>query len=347
MSTFNDGIFNYKILQNYTVIVTGPVGFLNGIYTISQVVQFDAFTYNVVGIAPSAFLNNYNTQMTVLSFTGPLTDYNDNGIQPAIGTNAFNGSNIFRISFNFVQSIGNDAFANMNVNEIFFNGSAPVIGEGTPFDGTTTTINYDSSQGGWPISSDLLGGTITLVDINPSPSGGAIDCFGESTEILCKIHDQELYVPVQELQKGTLVKTSKDGYISLEHITKATIYNPSHMHRHKNRLYKYSKEQFEDLTQDLYLTGCHSVLVDNLHNSQRNAVTKILGDIYVTDEKYRLPSCVFNKAEPHTIAGKYDIYHITLQSDDAEKNYGIYANGLLVESCCKKNLVESTMEILE
>jgi hypothetical protein len=42
-----------------------------------------------------------------------------------------------------------------------------------------------------------------------------------------------------------------------------------------------------------------------------------------------------------------NIYHIALENDDPYMNYGIYANGLLVESCSKRYLKElSKMRIL-
>jgi hypothetical protein len=300
---------------------------LTGAIVIPNTVTFNGNTYNVTTIGAESFSSRSN----ISSFTIPEN----------------------------ITTIGVVAFASMtNLASITFLGNAPQFNAFSsfyPFHSTTTILYYYTNKTGWPVDNvttgKILGGNVSQMPLGGGEGGGggnnSVDCFAENTEILCKVGSQELYVPIQELHKNILIKTSKDGFIPLEHIAKATIYNPHHMHRHKNRLYKYSKEQFEDLTQDLYLTGCHSILVDELHNSQRNAVTKILGDVYVTDEKYRLPSCLYNKAEPHSIAGKYDIYHITLQSDDAEKNYGIYANGLLVESCCKKNLVESSMEIIE
>jgi hypothetical protein len=42
------------------------------------------------------------------------------------------------------------------------------------------------------------------------------------------------------------------------------------------------------------------------------------------------------------------IYHIALENDDYYMNYGVYANGLLVETCSKRYLKElSRMELIE
>jgi hypothetical protein len=67
---------------------------------------------------------------------------------------------------------------------------------------------------------------------------------------------------------------------------------------------------------------------------------ELLGDIYVTEKKYRLPACVDERASVYEVPGDYTIYHIALENDNYYWNYGIYANGLLVESCSKRYLKE-------
>jgi hypothetical protein len=66
----------------------------------------------------------------------------------------------------------------------------------------------------------------------------------------------------------------------------------------------------------------------------------ILGDIFVTDKKYRLPACVDQRAKPYEKEEKTVIYHIALDNEDYLMNYGIYANGLLVETCSQRYLKE-------
>ena len=70
-------------------------------------------------------------------------------------------------------------------------------------------------------------------------------------------------------------------------------------------------------------------------------------DIYVTEGKYRLNANLDDRAEPYNCAGKFNIYHIALENEFYVKNYGVYANGLLVESCSKRYLKElSNMRLL-
>jgi hypothetical protein len=103
------------------------------------------------------------------------------------------------------------------------------------------------------------------------------------------------------------------------------------------------------MVEDLVITGCHSILVDDFKNGvEKEKTRRLLGDIYVTDKKYRLPACVDERAVVYEKPGNYMIYHLALENEDYYMNYGIYANGLLVESCSidyLKNL--SAMDLIQ
>jgi hypothetical protein len=72
------------------------------------------------------------------------------------------------------------------------------------------------------------------------------------------------------------------------------------------------------------------------------------GDVYVTDNKYRLPACVDERTSIYEIPGNYKVYHLALENEDYYMNYGIYANGLLVETASKRSMKElSDMIFLE
>jgi hypothetical protein len=102
------------------------------------------------------------------------------------------------------------------------------------------------------------------------------------------------------------------------------------------------------LTEDLVMTGCHSVLVEDFKNEEeRQATIDVNGNIYITDSMYRLPVCIDKRAVVYETPGEYTIYHLALENEDYYMNYGIYANGLLVESCSKRFLKElSKMKII-
>jgi hypothetical protein len=203
---------------------------------------------------------------------------------------------------------------------------------------TLTNVNGSSSK---PISVTINGTTGVLSFVLPFP------CFLEGTKILCFENNEEVYRPVESLRKGDLVKTIYNGYLPIHKIGTSPMYNPNTDDRISDRLYKCSKENYPALFEDLYITGCHSILVPSLTYLQGLITKASLGKLYVTDKHCRLMAWVDEKAEPYTKEGIYNIYHIALENDDYYMNYGIYANGLLVESCSKRYLTEmSNMRLL-
>jgi hypothetical protein len=124
-------------------------------------------------------------------------------------------------------------------------------------------------------------------------------------------------------------------------IGKREIYHPALQERIKDQLYVCSKEQYPDIKdEDLVITGCHSILVKSFKDDEQKEKAANLqnGTIYVTDDHYRLPACLDDKTSVYEKEGIHTIYHLALEHDNYYMNYGIYANGLLVESCTKNYL---------
>ena len=170
-----------------------------------------------------------------------------------------------------------------------------------------------------------------------------IPCFREGTKILCEVDGKEEYVRVEEMRNGTLVKTSRDGFKKVVVIAKGTVENPGTSERTENRLYKCSPSNYPALTEDLFITGCHSILEYPITEKQKEDTIKHLGKLFVTDNKYRLMACVDERAEPWASEGTYTIYHFALEHEDDGMNYGVYANGgLLVETCAIRTLKNRT-----
>jgi len=176
-----------------------------------------------------------------------------------------------------------------------------------------------------------------------------IPCFMEGTKILClNAQMKEEYIPIENIRKGHLVKTSLNGFVPVCMIGHSVISNPGVNDRIKNRLYKCTKDNYPELFEDLYITGCHSILVDKLSDSQLKKTMDELGDVFITDRKYRLMAYLDDRSEPYTETGTYNIWHLALENNDYLMNYGIYANGLLVESTSKRYMKElSGMKLVE
>jgi len=174
-----------------------------------------------------------------------------------------------------------------------------------------------------------------------------IPCFKEDTKILCYINDTEIYVNVQDLRPGMRVKTLYSGYVPVDMIGTKKLNNPGDSSRTPNRIYKCSKTNYPELIDDLFITGHHSILVDELSEIQMEQIHDLYNAIFATENKYRLPCFLDTKSEVVEKEELVNIYHIALENKDYFMNYGIYANGLLVETCSKRYLKElSKMDLL-
>jgi hypothetical protein len=172
-------------------------------------------------------------------------------------------------------------------------------------------------------------------------------CFKEDTKILCFKENQEIYISIQNIKKNDLIKTSKNGYLRVNFIGKSIMQNSGNNDRTLDRLYKCSKDIYPDLTEDLFITGGHSILVDDLTEIQKQKTNEIWDKIQKTDDKYRLMVLIDERSEPFQQQGEFEIYHIALENQDHYGNYGIYANGLLVETCSLICIAFSNMILLE
>ena len=228
-----------------------------------------------------------------------------------------------------------DALAFTNV--LGYGGSYEV-GAGGPYGGYTSWRIASNSVGTSPQNVVYVNGDTLISDggYNLYP---AAPCFLEGSTILCSVDGIERYVPVEQLTKGTLVKTSLDGYKPVVLVGKGSIQNPGTDERTENRLYKCSSSKYPELKDDLYITGCHSILEFPITDKQKEDTIKHLGRLFITDKKYRLMACIDERAEPWNVEGTYTIWHFALEHHDDGMNYGVYANGgLLVETCSIRTL---------
>jgi hypothetical protein len=192
-----------------------------------------------------------------------------------------------------------------------------ISGSGAP--GESEPINWES------------GGYLVLY---PASDGPPIPCFLKGSTITCLVGGEDKQVPVEKIRKGTLVKTLKDGYKKVELIGSRPVENPADSERTQNRLYRLSKEKYPELEEDLFLTGCHSILVDSITEEEKEETIKQLEVLHITDGKVRLMANVDKRAEPWASEGTYTVWHFALECEDDGLNFGVYANGgLLVETC--------------
>jgi hypothetical protein len=287
--------------------------------------------------------NNPGSTWTMITAGTPyvLSTYNDAVYSPS-STSSFTNyrsvPGLFQSGYTY-KLLYTSQVSNVATARVFASkGTAPLYNFYNVNTFTLTNLNGGSGR---QISATINATTGEIDFILPYP------CFLEGTKILCFENNQEAYRPIENLRKGDLVKTIYNGYMPIHMIGTTSIYNPGNNYRITNRLYKCSREKYPTLFEDLYITGCHSILVPRMTNDQWENTKAVNGDVFVTDNHFRLLACADEKAEPYNKEGFMNIYHIALEHNDYYMNYGIYANGLLVESCSKRYLTElSTMRIL-
>jgi hypothetical protein len=164
-------------------------------------------------------------------------------------------------------------------------------------------------------------------------------CFVKGTKILCFLENLEVYIPVEDLTTDHYVKTYENGYKKILFIKQFSLINTTRQPVTKkqkiNKIYKLAKEDYEELFEDLYINGGHSILVDNLTEEENRINLKLFGGYKKIGDKIRLLSYINEKAIPINDDSRYQMYHITTGEEE-----GIYANGILTESYNLENNIK-------
>jgi hypothetical protein len=165
-------------------------------------------------------------------------------------------------------------------------------------------------------------------------------CFNKGTKILClnSVMEEE-YIPIEDLKKGLLVKSYLHGYRKIDSIgSNKMINNPEHFNL---SMYKMEKTIENGLTDDLIVTGGHSILVDDLGDYYAENEIKFKGKIPKIDDKIFLLSAVSKDFTQLTDTNEYTYYHLCLENNgNNDERFGIWANGILTETISKNQFTE-------
>lgn len=174
----------------------------------------------------------------------------------------------------------------------------------------------------------------------------SINCFLKGT----MIETMKGILPVEDLRPNMFVKTYNHSFVPIKLIGKMTMPHNSKDKRNKNQLFVCKKEVYPEATDDLVITGCHSLLVDRdiTDKDEEQRIIDANGDIFLTDNLVRIPAVADLQTIIYPEDGDHEIYHFSLDHHDEEMNYGVYANGILVETCSNRMMKEySGMTFLE
>ena len=384
------GIYGYKAAETQTSIAVANNCYSNGVISGQYAGGIFDASYNYPGqitikcyasngnwldLDANTSLNmNTNTWVDISSSSNNvpylLADFSYNIYNNNVGTNT--GSGVSKLEAGYTYSITSIKPTN-NIN----NTPAP------------TDITINSSNGTITINSNNLNldtykitvlaqknnlhsyyfSTFTYID------SIIIPCFLEGTKILCLKNGEEKYIKIEDLEKGDLVKTYKQGYLPLGVVGYTCIHNKEINDVLIENLYKCTKEKYPELTEDLYLTGGHGILMnDNDFNIQTlstaqiiqlafkdstccgksNIMHLLLREMIKNREKCRKIDdlwCVEAykdmRADRFSINGNYNIWNIALDSNNDDISYGIYANGLLVETASKNFMKKESGMVLK
>lgn len=215
-------------------------------------------------------------------------------------------------------------------------------------------LAFDANINTWEIDpednvTNMISGTILLNDelfgfTSAEPDVSNFNkpiCFNKGTKILCYKNNEEVYIPVEELKRGELVKTYKHGYKPIYMISKGVFTLSA-----KGTMGMYKMKKTKTMISDLEMTGLHAQLIDKddkkYENDRKKQEEKVIyynkqSDKYNTkkvyiDDKYRLLSQYSRNFEKMP-EDKYEIYSFSL---DEKLQYGIWANGVLVETTSQR-----------
>jgi hypothetical protein len=162
--------------------------------------------------------------------------------------------------------------------------------------GTTVVKQYNllhkllsNAVGATNFDSLLGSSSTTYLQLNISPISNPLPlipnpiCFNKDTQILCLDLDtkQDIYISIQDLKENDLVKTYLHGYRKIAGIANKTMINdPTKPIKCMFKMLKTG-----NMTDDLILTGAHSILVDDMPEQIKDIHKRVTGLAQI-DDKY-------------------------------------------------------------
>jgi len=231
---------------------------------------------------------------------------------------------------------------------------------------TAITATYDAIT--LYANTITLAGPQTIIFIhkeNPVTYDCTVDftvdcCFSEGTKILSltnfknEIYEKNIekslasqikeeYILVQDLKIGDLVKTYLHGYRRISKVLKGNFKNNPKEKGVANCMYRMLKTKDNGIIEDLTLTRNHGVLVEKLSENEEKKVDK--NNLQVVDGLLSIITADSDKFEKVEDTNVYNYYHFCLDGDgDNDRRFGIYANGLLVETP-SNNMMDNALYI--
>lgn len=187
------------------------------------------------------------------------------------------------------------------------------------------------------ISGSYKGVRVAFIDKTYSFSNvSGPNCVDKDTNITCLVDGVEKEVKVHNLKPGDVVKTYKDGYRKINRIGYMDSFNQSKSERLGGARFVLLKTDQNGLTEDLYVSARHLILVDSLTKEQEKSEKETFGKIYKVNDKFLVQARHHPDFELIEEPRYHRYYQMTLDNDgDIHKRHGIFTNGYLTESTCQ------------
>jgi hypothetical protein len=228
----------------------------------------------------------------------------------------------------------------------------------------TSIILYANTQTPVGLNTSISINTESLVIYECSVEFIGDCCFSEGTKILSltnfknEIYEENIeksleksltsqikeeYILVQDLKIGDLVKTYLHGYRRISRVLKGNFKNNPKEKGVANCMYRMLKTKDNGIIEDLTLTRNHGVLVEKLSENEEKKLDK--NNLQVVDGLLSIITADSDKFEKVEDTNVYNYYHFCLDGDgDNDRRFGIYANGLLVETP-SNNMMDNALYI--
>jgi hypothetical protein len=246
-------------------------------------------------------------------------------------------SNALNVVVSFIETVNDLSFIFGEVP------NAIGIGSNTPI--TTYTIEYDQvSKEYTALLNSVYSYPISLTISNVKPS-----CFSEGTKILCF---NEEYRLVEDLKIGDMVKTYLHDYKPIKNIMTGFFIND--INEASKCMYIMKKTPENGLIDDLIVTGCHGILLDENDVIETEQKRNLDWANFKVDGKINCIASVSSKFEQIKTSQLYKYYHFSLDNtfknnncdntcdNTCDKNtdnnncdgrrFGVWANGVLMET---------------
>jgi hypothetical protein len=151
-------------------------------------------------------------------------------------------------------------------------------------------------------------------------------CFNKGTKLLCLQNNEEVFVSIENIGLGMLVKTYGSGYVPVKYIQTKELLND--VEKPLNSMWKMKGTDF-------IVTGGHSILVDELTEEQMNKQLA-RGFEHTMQDKKLLLACYSDDFEQIKEKELFQIYHLVLENG----HYGVYSENNILTETCEENFFE-------